>query len=98
VKGRLLLDVIIREGAAVFKLLAGENETLLVWGNTFLILDLLLDIIDGVGRLDLEGDGLAGKGLDENLHGWANAVNGTRTFGMRVTVVVGRGWKREEKD
>ena len=34
----------------------------------FLVLDLGLDVLDGVGWLDLQGDGLAGEGLDENLH------------------------------
>lgn len=34
----------------------------------FLVLDLGLNIIDGVGRLNLEGDGLASEGLYEDLH------------------------------
>jgi hypothetical protein len=38
---------------------------LLVRGDTLLVLDLGLDIVDGVGGLDLEGDGLAREGLDE---------------------------------
>ena len=33
----LFLNIVVREGAAVFKLLAGEDQTLLVWGNAFLI-------------------------------------------------------------
>ena len=33
--------------------------------NAFFVLDLRLYIVDGVGRLDLEGDGLAGEGLYE---------------------------------
>ena len=33
-----------------------------------LVLDLGLDIVDGVRRLDLKGDGLAREGLDEDLH------------------------------
>lgn len=33
-----------------------------------LILNLGLDIIDGVGRLHLEGDRLPREGLDEDLH------------------------------
>jgi hypothetical protein len=37
----------------------------LVWGNALLVLDLGLDVVDGVGGLDLKGDGLARKGLDE---------------------------------
>ncbi len=31
-------------------------------------LNLRLDIVDGVGRFDLEGDGLTREGLDEDLH------------------------------
>ena len=34
VEGRLLLDVVVAEGAAILKLLACENQTLLVGGNT----------------------------------------------------------------
>jgi len=64
----LLLDVVVGEGSAVFELLAGEDESLLVRRDTFLVLNLGLDVIDGVGGLDLEGDGLAGEGLHEDLH------------------------------
>ena len=34
VEGRLLLDVVVAEGTAILKLLACENQTLLVGGNT----------------------------------------------------------------
>lgn len=37
VEGRLLLDVVVGEGAAVLELLAGEDETLLVRGNALLV-------------------------------------------------------------
>lgn len=37
VKSRLLLDVIVGEGAAVFELLAGEDEALLVGWNALLV-------------------------------------------------------------
>jgi hypothetical protein len=65
VKSGLLLDVVVGESAAIFKLLSGKDQTLLVRGDTLLVLDLGLDIVDGVGGLDLEGDGLAREGLDE---------------------------------
>ena len=68
VEGRLLLNVVVRESAAVLELLAGEDEALLVGRDAFLVLDLGLDVVDGVGGLDLESDGLASEGLDENLH------------------------------
>ena len=58
-EGALLLDVVVGEGAAVLKLLAGENETLLVRRDAFLVLDLGLDVLDGVGGLDVKGDVLA---------------------------------------
>ena len=60
VKRGLLLDVIVRKSAAVFELLAGEDEALLVGRDALLILDLGLHVIDGVAGLDLKCDGLAG--------------------------------------
>jgi len=48
VESRFLLDVVVRESAAVFELLSGEDQSLLVRGNSLLILDLGLDIVDGV--------------------------------------------------
>merc|ERR1719168_143564 len=68
VQGGLFLDVVVREGPAIFELLAGKDQPLLVWGNALLVLNLGFDILDGVTGLDLEGDGLAREGLDENLH------------------------------
>ena len=68
VEGRLLLDVVVREGAAVLELLSGEDEALLVRGNSLLVLDLRLDVVDRVRGLDVKSDGLARQGLDENLN------------------------------
>ena len=68
VKSRLLLDVVIREGAAILQLLSGEDKTLLVRGDTLLVLDLLFHGLDGIRRLDFEGDGLPSEGLHEDLH------------------------------
>ena len=70
-KGRLLLDVVVGEGAAILKLLACEDEALLVWRYSLLFLYLGLDVVDGVGGFDLEGDGLARQGLNEDLHSTA---------------------------
>ena len=67
VKSRLLLDVVVRESAAILQLLTGEDQTLLIGGNALLVLDLGLDVVDGVRRLDIKSDGLTGQGLDENL-------------------------------
>lgn len=69
VQRALFAYVIIREGAAVLELFAGEDEALLVRGDALLVLDLGLDVFDGVGRFDVERDGLARQRLDKDLHG-----------------------------
>ena len=38
---------------------AGEDETLLIRRNAFLVLNFGLDVVDGIAGLDLKGDGLA---------------------------------------
>jgi hypothetical protein len=68
VKGRFFLDVVVLESTAILKLLTGEDKSLLIWGNTFLILNLSLDSFDGVSLFDFESDSLSCEGLDENLH------------------------------
>ena len=60
-----LLDVVVAQGSAIFELLAGEDETLLVGWDAFFVLDLGLDVIDRVRGLNFEGDGLASEGFDE---------------------------------
>merc|ERR1711878_222878 len=67
-KSALLLDVVVREGSSILKLLSSKDEPLLVWGNSLLVLDLGLDILNGVRWLNLQGDGLASEGLDKDLH------------------------------
>ena len=66
-EGRLLLDVVVRKGAAVLELLAGEDQALLVGRDALLVLDFLFDVVDRVGRLDIQRDGLARQRLDEDL-------------------------------
>ena len=56
-------------GPAGLHALPGEGEPLPVRGNPLLVLDLRLDVLDRVGRLDVERDRLAGRGLEEELHG-----------------------------
>jgi len=68
VKGRLLLDVVVGESATILKLLASEDQPLLIRRDTLLVLDLGLDVVDSIRRLDLKGDGFAREGLDEDLH------------------------------
>merc|ERR1712029_1092013 len=53
-KSGFLLNVIIGQSATIFQLLASEDQTLLIGRNTFLVLDLGLHILDGVGRFHLQ--------------------------------------------
>merc|ERR1712158_42029 len=68
VEGALLLDVVVGEGSSVLQLLASKDQPLLIWGDSLLVLDLGLDVLNRVRGLDLKGDGLPGEGLDEDLH------------------------------
>jgi hypothetical protein len=58
-EGGLLLDVVVGQSAAVLELLAGEDQALLVRRDALLVLNLALNIVDSIGGLDLESDGLA---------------------------------------
>jgi len=84
----LLLDVVVGQGAAILQLLAGEDQTLLVRGNALFVLDLGLDIFDGIAGLDLQSDGLASQGFDEDLHATSQAQDQVERR-LLLDVVVG---------
>jgi len=89
-EGRLLLDVVVRKGSAILKLLTGENESLLIWWDTFLILDLSFDVLDGVCWFDIKGDGLTSESLDEDLHTTSKSED-EMEGGLFLDVVIGEG-------
>jgi hypothetical protein len=62
------LDIVVRESSSIFQLLSGEDKSLLIGWDTFLILDLCFDVVNGVRWLNIKSDGLTSKGLDEDLH------------------------------
>ena len=86
-KGRFLLNVVVGQGTAIFELLAGEDETLLIRWDTLLILNLRLDIVDGVGRFNLKSDCLSGQSLNENLHATTETENKVKS-GLLLDVIV----------
>lgn len=67
-KGGFLLDIVVRQGSSILQLLARENEPLLIRGNTLFFLNLRFHVVDCVRSLDLQRNGLAGEGFDEDLH------------------------------
>jgi hypothetical protein len=83
----LLLDVVVSKCATVLQLLSSKDQSLLVWGNALLVLDLLLDVLNGIGSLHLESDGLAGQSLDEDLHSTAQTKHQVQC-GLLQTIFV----------
>merc|ERR1712242_489151 len=54
VQGGLLLDVVVRQCPTVLQLLPSKDQSLLVRRDSFLVLNLGLNILDGVRWLDLK--------------------------------------------
>jgi hypothetical protein len=63
------LDVVVAQSAAVLELLSCEDKALLVRGNTLLVLDLALHVVDRVRWFHIKSDGLSGERLDKDLFG-----------------------------
>ncbi|KFQ21309.1 hypothetical protein N331_09370, partial [Merops nubicus] len=86
----LLLDVVVGQGASIFQLLASKDQPLLIGGDTFLVLDLGLHILDGVTGLNFQGDCLASQGFHKDLHATSQAQHQVQG-GFLLDVVVGQG-------
>merc|ERR1712079_775539 len=87
-KRGLFLNVVIRKSTSIFQLLTSENQTLLLWRDSFLVLDLCLDVLDGVVRLDIQSDRLSREGLDEDLHGTTAKAKDKVKCGLFLDVVI----------
>merc|ERR1712002_129598 len=71
----LLLDVVVRQSPSILQLFTSEDQSLLVWRDALLVLDLGLYVLNGVRWLDLKGDGFSGQGLHEDLHTSSESEN-----------------------
>ncbi len=67
----LLLDVVVRQRAAVLQLLAREDQAPVFGRDGPLVLDLRLDVLDRVGALHLQGDRY-GKRITITITGWVS--------------------------
>jgi len=67
-EGGFLLDVVIGEGSAVLELLTSEDKSLLIWWDTFFILNFSLNVFNAISWLDIKGNSFTCEGLNENLH------------------------------
>merc|ERR1719411_989745 len=86
-----LLDVVIRKGSSIFKLLSGKDQSLLLWRDSFFVLDFRLHVLDGVVWLDVEGDRFTGQGLDEDLHGTTTKTKDEMQRRFLLDVVIRKG-------
>ena len=86
--GAFLLNVVVSHRPPVLQALSREDESLLVTGNTFLVLDLSLDVLNAIGLLGLNGDGLSGERPYENLHSSSESEHEVQSA-LLLDVVIG---------
>ena len=67
VQGRFFLNVVIGQSAAIFELLAGKNESLLIGRDALLVLNFGLDVVDRVAGFHIQRDGFTRERLDKDL-------------------------------
>ena len=87
---RFLLDVVVRHGPRVLQILPRKDQALLIGRDALSVLDLGLDVLNSVGRVDVQGNGLAGESLHEDLHATAQSEDQVKG-GLLLNVVVGEG-------
>merc|ERR1712151_1354669 len=88
-KSRLLLDVIVGKSATIFQLLSCKDQTLLIRWDTFLVLDLLLNVVDSVAWLNVKGDSFTCEGFNEDLHTSTETKNEMKSR-LLLDVIVGK--------
>jgi len=67
-KSRFLLDIVVWKSTAIFQLFTSEDETLLIGRDTFLILNLGLNVLNRVRGFNFKSDSLTSESLNEDLH------------------------------
>ena len=67
-EGAFLANVVVSHGSSIFQALSCENQPLLVFWDTFLVMNLPLDGLNAVSSLDLDSNGLSCKCAHKNLH------------------------------
>ena len=83
---RLLLNVVVGQRAAILELLAATDQTLVICVDALLILDLGLQVVNGVASLDIKVDGIACHSLDEDLHAFSLLALGMLRHASSVEV------------
>merc|ERR550525_485627 len=88
VQRRLFLDVVVRQSPPILQLLAGKDQPLLLRRDSLLVLDLGLDILDGIIRFHIQGNRLAGQGFHKNLHSTTTQAEHQVQSGLLLDVII----------
>ena len=67
-KSGFFLDVVVSKSSSVIELFSSENKSLLIWRDSFFVLDLLFDVFNRVRWFNFKSDCFTSQGLDEDLH------------------------------
>jgi len=67
-ESRFLLDIVVTQGTSIFQLFSSEDQTLLVWWDSFFVLNFSLDVLNSITWFHFQCNGLSSQGLDEDLH------------------------------
>merc|ERR1719435_63180 len=51
-QSRFFLNIVVTQGSSIFKLFASKDQTLLIWRNTFFVLNLLFDDVNAIRRFN----------------------------------------------
>lgn len=86
----LLLNVVVAQSATILQLLTSKDQTLLVRWNAFLVLDLRLDVINGIRGLHFQRNSLASQSLDKDLHTTTKTKDQVQSRFL-LNIVVGKG-------
>merc|ERR1712050_262457 len=65
---RFFLDVVVGQCAAILELLPSKNQALLIWWDSFFVLDLSFYVVNSVRCLNIQRDRLTCERFHEDLH------------------------------
>merc|ERR1739841_409837 len=89
-KSGFFLDVVVRQGPSIFQLFSSKNQTLLVWWDTFFVLDLSFDIFNGIRSFNFQCDGFTSQCFHKYLHSTTKSQHQMKS-GLFLDVVVRQG-------
>merc|ERR1719250_378120 len=67
-KSGFFLDIVVTESSAILKLLPSKDQPLLVRWDSFLVLDLGLNILNRVRGLNFQSNGFSSESFHKDLH------------------------------